>query len=316
MKNHASKIILMSLFIVFTSYSLVGQQEANRDSERTINVDTTLVNVQLVISDKSGRRISGIRKDDISVFVDGHKMEVDFFADSDELLRYAIVVDSSGSARPVIGRIKKASRKFVTFMGPEGEGLILSFDKSVNKTMKGFSSDSKKLKDAIDFISVSENPGSVMNDAFEQLISNNFVDIKGRKAIIVLTDGDVDGKKSHSSIIEQYGRSDIAVYPIFYQTRPLFPSRVKSVSFEELTKVEPVKYLHSLAAATGGRLLVAEADDFELAFQQIADELRKQYVIGFYLDAAGNSKSREITIKVNHPDVFVRTKQSIKIVSH
>lgn len=313
MKCSVLKTILTGLFIVFASSSLVAQQDTMTDSEKPIKVETTLVKLPLVISDRAGRRISDINKGEISVLAGTQKLDVAFFADANEPVSYAIVIDSSVSARSVIGRIKRASKQFVSFMGSEDKGLIVSFGESVSRTMDGFSSDREKLNDAINSVWISERPGSIMNDALYQLINGTFSRVKGRKAIVILTDGDVDGKASPASILKQYGQSDIAVYPIFYQTRPLFPSSVKSVTFEDLTKVEPVKYLNSLARTTGGRLLVAEADDFGAAFQQVVDELQKQYVVGFYLDADGNASAREVTIKVTRPGVVVRTKQSIKV---
>lgn len=312
--RNISVAVSILFFLQGITAQIVPGQVEDKKPDDTINVETTLVNIPLIISDKSGKRISDIRKEDISVFAGQKKLDISFFADSNEPVTYAILIDTSGSARSVIGRIKNASKSFVGSMEPEDRGIVFGFDESVNKMMKGFSSDRDRLRSALNAAQISQSPGSVMNDALERIVRKEFAEIKGRKAIIVLTDGDVHGKSSVEDIVRMFAQSDVVVYPIFYQTRPLLPPAVKSVSFADLVKIEPVKYLYSLAKVTGGRLLVAESEDFETAFKQISEELGKQYVVGFYADAPdSNSKAVNISINVNRSDVVVRTKQSIRV---
>lgn len=292
--------------------SCAAYTQATPEPEQVIRVQTSLVNIPVIVSDHKGRRIPGLKKEDFSIFSGSKELGIEFFADVNEPIHYAIVIDTSGSTSPVIGSIRNAAKKFASSFGPNDKGIVFSFDASVHPLMSGFSSDSKRINTALNLATISESPGSVMNDAIGRLIDRDFAMIKGRKAIIVLTDGDVEGKTTRPELFEKLAASDIVVYSIFFPTRRLFPERVKSVSFAELVEIEPVNYLYSLARLNGGRLLVAGSHDFESAFASIVEEIRKQYLVGFYLDLDEETKKMEISIKVRHNDAIVRTKEKIR----
>ena len=166
------------------------------------------------------------------------------------------------------------------------------------------------MSDAINDATVAFEVGSLMNDAVYQIVTKDFAFIKGRKAIIVLTDGFVWGEVSNKNFLDTLIESDTPIYPIFFQTRGIFPSKIKTVTMDELVKKSPVDFLNTIAISTGGRLYAADADNFSGVFQKIADELKKQYLIGFY---PKDGKSNNITIKVDRPDVVIRTKQTIRL---
>lgn len=309
-----SRIIISCLFILFSWTTGQSQVVTVPEDNRVVKVSTSLLNVPVIVSDTSGRRISGLKRGDFRLRVNSRDTEIDFFADSSEPVFYAIVIDTSGSTRPVIGAIKRAAKDFVSALKPEDKGIVVSFDESVHFLTREFSSDVRKIRAAINDAPIAESPGSVMHDALSKLAETKFASVKGRKAIVVLTDGDVDGKLSNESLKELFATTDIVVYPIFFQTRPLLPKNLKSITFREFVEVEPVKFLNTIAKLNGGRLIVAEAADFTTAFQNITLELSKQYVIGFYVEADGQDNQQQISISVIRPDATIRTKQSVKII--
>ena len=75
----------------------------------------------------------------------------------------------------------------------------------------------------------------------------------------------------------------------------------------------PINQLNSLALATGGRLYAADGSDFGVAFESIAGELKKQYVLGFYPIKTDVSNSNNISISVDRKDVVIRTKNTIRL---
>lgn len=281
--------------------------------DEPIKVNTVLVNIPVVVSDSSGRNVGGLSRDDFSITQGTAKQPIQFFASQEGSVNVAIVIDSSGSTGAVLGNIAAAARKFLQILGPEDRGIVVSFDNRVNVLVNDFTSDKGRLKDAINNVQTVEGPGSVMNDAVYGIITKQFEPIVGKKAIVVLTDGDVDGKVDHARLMRTLIESDVIVYPIFFQTRRLLPSKVKFVSFDELVKITPVNNLQSIAVATGGRLYVADGQDFSTAFQNIAAELKKQYVIGFYPENTESGDINDIRIEVNRPGVTVRTKQTIRV---
>lgn len=82
---------------------------------------------------------------------------------------------------------------------------------------------------------------------------------------------------------------------------------------QQLLNTPPVDFLNTIALATGGRVYAAGADNFKGAFQSIADELKKQYLVGFYPKDSESGKSNNFTIKVDRPDIVVRTKRTIRL---
>lgn len=308
-----SSYLLLALWLCFLTGVFSAQVPTDSTDEKPVKVNTVLVNVPVIVSDLNGRNQVGLTKENFSVTQDGQKQTIEFFADHDGPMTVAIIIDTSGSTGSVIGDITDAARDFVALFGPDDKGMIVSFDNGVNMLLTAFTSDKGKLRGAINHASTAEGPDSVMNDAVYRIVTKEFASIKGKKAIIVLTDGDVNGKISHQKLLDTLIESDILVYPIFYQTRRLLPSKVKTISFSELVKIPPVNFLNSLAVMTGGRLYVANGSDFRGAFQSIAAELKKQYVIGFYPTNTEGGNSNNIKIEVDRKDALVRSKSTIRI---
>jgi Ca-activated chloride channel family protein len=119
--------------------------------------------------------------------------------------------------------------------------------------------------------------------------------IRGRKAIILFTDGgDTWSKATLKSTLRDATELDALVYTIHYGDAP------------------SVDYLSSMAEKTGGHFY--QATDIEMikqAFVAVAEELRRQYSIGYYpAKEARRGEERQIKVKVNRPGVGVRTRKS------
>ena len=299
--------------ICLYSISSFGQVPTNNADERPIKVKTVLVNLPVVVSDKDGRNIVGLAKEDFLVRQEGASQAIQFFISEDGPVHVAIVIDCSGSTRAVLRDITRAARDFLQVLGAEDKGIVVSFDSGVHMMLNDFTADKGRLKDAINNVQTLSDAGSIMNDAVFRLITREFAPIQGKKAIIVLTDGDVSGKIDQGSLLRTLAESDVVVYPIFFQTRRLLPAKVKTISFADLVKIPPVNNLYSISLTTGGRLYVADGSDFSTAFQNIAAELKKQYVIGFYPANTETGDVNDIRIEVNRPGAVVRTKQTIRV---
>ena len=310
-----SRFLLPLTFLTVLSFldGTKAQVPIPSQDDRPIAIKTVLVNVPVIVSDAAGRNIAGLTKESFSVKQRGVVKPIEFFASQDGPVTFAIVVDTSGSTSGVLGSLANGARAFLKMAAPEDRGIVVSFDSGVNMLLKEFTSDMSRLKGAINHLERVGGAGSVMNDALYRLITKEFSPVTGKKAVIVLTDGDVDGKVSHEKLLSTLVESDIVVYTIFYQTRRLLPSNVKTISYSELIKTPPVKDLNSIAVATGGRLYAADGTDFSIAFQNIAAELKKQYVIGFYPANTENGDSNDIEIEVNRADAVVRTKPTIRV---
>lgn len=312
-KKPGIRILAASMILTAWLASGAGAQVAQPTPEEPpIKIDTVLLNVPMIVSDKNGRSIGGLTKENFSVSQGGEKQTIEYFANADVPMTVAILIDTSGSAINVLGDIANAAREFVRQLGPDDKGMIISADFEV-KVLQSITDDKKKLKHGIDSVFVADLPGSNMNDAIYRVLTKDFARVKGRKAIIVLTDGYIGGKVPLPELINELKESDALIYPVFYQTRRLLPRQIKTVSYTDLIKVYPVSYLNMLAVMTGGRIYASEGSDFGIAFQNIAEDLKKQYVIGFYPTDTSNRSTNNIKIGIDRKDVVVRTKRSIRL---
>ncbi len=326
-KAPKSKPLILWFLILFTFANVGRAQDA--DDKETLKIDTLLVNVPVIVSDSGGRNVSGLKKENFSIFQDGKKQEIEFFADEDAPMNVVILVDSSYSTGKIINEIKASAIDFIKIFRAEDRGMIAGFDSEL-KIQSEFSSDQNKLTKAINKISIAKKSGSVMQDAMFRIIKQNFAAVKGRKAIIVLTDGDVGGGIiSNQNLLDTLVESDTLVYPIIFESGEdlslyFRPSKTvtmvdgKKIDGGELlkqlenAKARAVNFTKALGDITGGKFFAADSTDLEETFRRIADELKKQYLVGFYPQNFSDGKPHRIEVKVDLEDVTVRTKKVIR----
>lgn len=303
--------LITILFLTFVSLSF-GQtppaspsptQSAEND-DQLIKVKTLLINIPVIASDKDGRYISGLTKDDFLIIEDSEKQPIAFFADDQSPMNVAILIDASGSTRSFIRDIQEAARDFVKVLRDKDQGLIAGFTEETY-IFSEFTSDHKQLQNAIDKISILPHGGSDMQDAIYQLVTKRFTSVKGRKAIIVLTDGLVGGHISNKQLLSVLAESDVLVYPVLFKETV----RVGSMGIRK----DQMQFMNSLATATGGRLYKRNLDNFKKVFQAIADELKTQYLLGFYPQNLDDGKDHKIGVGVNSKDIVIRTKGVIQL---
>ncbi|HEX3102045.1 MAG TPA: VWA domain-containing protein, partial [Pyrinomonadaceae bacterium] len=297
--------------------------------DQPIKINTVLLNVPVIASDAHGRYVSGLKKENFSVIQDGQKQDIEFFADEKAPMNVVILIDCSGSTRPFLDSIKDAARDFVKIFRPEDQGMIVTFA-SEAKVMQEFTSDQKKLDKAIKKADLLMPSGSNMQDAMYDIVTRSFKGVQGRKAIIVLTDGFVTGQNvSDQLLINALAETDILVYPVMFNTKavyniPYLPDTVRFRDGTVMSREEAVKriqdeingqlrFMSALGPATGGKRIDATATDFKTAFQNVADELKNQYVIGFYPQLGSAGKISNIGLKVDQNEVQLRTKKAIKL---
>lgn len=288
-----------------------------------IKIDTVLLNIPVIVSDKSGRYIAGLKKEDFSITLDGEKQEVEYFGDAEVPLTVAIVLDISFSTRPHISEFSKAAKAFVEQLRPDDQGFVVTFDEFTDIVCP-LTSDKGKIKKKLDPDYLTElmresfrnsdpkRVSSNMYDGLYRVVTREMAGIKGRKAVIVLTDGFVNGTISQIAFHNAMVQGDALIYPMMFLTRGHIPAGKTSISWNDLITNKPGMQMNQIASETGGRLLVAGKDlSFKEAFQNVADELRKQYLLGFYPSRLGGARGGSIVLGVARPDVLVRTKKSI-----
>lgn len=327
--------------LLFSSFTLCIF--AQKDEKR-------LINVPVAVSDREGHYIAGLKKEDFSIYQDGVKQEIVFFETEDEPISVAVLIDTSRSTDKVLDKIKDAAKNFVNLLNPKDQALVATFDSDFN-VLSQFTSDHSALEKAIDKVKINEKVGTVMRRAVHQIVKNSFATIKGRKALIVLTDGkDFGSYLTKEELLDSLQESDVMVYTVFYktgmdlkkpETMPVvmaennkkskktkkkkgfvldipdgdFPSEEEVKEREIQENKDAIDALKKMSDMTAGRFYQREITDLKTTFEQIADELRKQYRLAYYTMALlQNSKTaHELLVKVERPDAVVRTREGFKL---
>lgn len=165
-----------------------------------LRVDTQLVPVPVVVRDKSGRPVANLRAENFTLFEDGRPQRISNFATTDAPFEIALLLDTSGSTREDIGLIRRAANLFIEALRPGDRVSIVSFNTKQEGATKlatvevktPLTDDRQKLRDALDQIGSSN--GTPYYDALERVATEVFHDpprdeVKGRRALVALTDG-------------------------------------------------------------------------------------------------------------------------------
>lgn len=190
--------------------------DASQDIE-TVKVNTNLVTVPVIANDREGDYVPDLRKEEFAVYEDGVKQELSFFATIDEPFHVVLMIDTSASTQIKLRQIQRAAIEFTEELQPTDRLKIISFDDQVQE-LSDFSNDRLALQTAIQ--RTRPGQGTKLYDAM-RLALDALHPIKGRKAIVIFTDG-VDWHSDEASyddnrrMIEEAG---VIIYPIRYDTR-------------------------------------------------------------------------------------------------
>jgi VWFA-related protein len=191
-------------------------QEVQKDDP--IRINTTLVSVPVVASDRQGRYVAGLKQEEFALYQDGILQTISYFGTDEEPLNVALLLDTSRSTKDVLDKIKDAAKDFIKLLQPADQAMVMTFDFEVN-VLSPLTSDRKRLEKAIKKVEIGERVGTVMRDAVLEAVEHDMAKVKGRKAIILLTDGkDYGSSVSMDALLDRLEESDVMVYSVYYQT--------------------------------------------------------------------------------------------------
>jgi len=219
MRNRLSftfSFIIVTLVVVLSTF-VPAQQKEKPGGDETIRIDTNLVTLPVIVSDRQNRYVPDLKREEFSLTEDGVKQEIIFFAAIEEPINVVLMLDTSSSTMEKLGQIQQAANHFVTQLKPTDRIKIISFDDAVRE-QSGFTSDRRELQMAINRAKPGE--GTKLYDAVRVAIGS-LSRIDGRKAIVIFTDGvdwqsDDTSAKNNFDAIEESG---ILVFPIRFDTR-------------------------------------------------------------------------------------------------
>ena len=303
-----------------------------------VRIDTTLVTIPVSVTDRQGRYIPDLQKEDFRIFEDGVEQEVAYFASVERPFTVVLMIDTSSSVWSKLGKIKDAAVAFVEQLRPEDSVMVVSFAGGLTVHCEP-TGDRERSRKAIR--GIGKGLSTHLYDAVEKVMLKHLARFEGRKAVVLFTDG-VDATSSDATYEETTRAAeelDAIIYTIKYGTHegdsapppPPQPSRRlpgilgripiqipvpgtgggTGSSRVDTSRAEP--YLRELAELTGGRFYQAERDlrNLDQTFGLIAEELRRQYSLGYYARRRGGAgERRRLRVRVGRPELAVRSRDS------
>ncbi|HXG84098.1 MAG TPA: VWA domain-containing protein [Pyrinomonadaceae bacterium] len=326
-----------------------NNDETGEDDGEVIRVETNLVTIPVSVLDRSGRFVSGLRKQDFKIFENGIEQQIDSFASVEQPFTVVLLIDVSPSTAYRIEEIQDAAITFVNQLRRDDKVIVISFDERV-RVLSRPTSDRNALRYAIQQARFGD--GTSLYEAVDNAVNRQLRQIEGRKAVVLFTDGvDTTSRRaSYQSTIRGTQETDVLFYPIRYDTYQgggfggNYPSPgnrrssgsvlgdilggilgggnvqiggnsrggTTSAGGSRSEYETGRRYLNELALNSGGRIFEANRNNnLDAAFSGIAEELRRQYSIGYYPETTGrNGDRKQVKVRVMRPNLAVRAKGS------
>ncbi|HVQ36117.1 MAG TPA: VWA domain-containing protein [Pyrinomonadaceae bacterium] len=320
------------------------------DAGDVIKVNTTLVTLPVSVMDRDGRYIPNLKKEDFRLWEEGVEQDVAFFSSVDKPFSLVLMIDTSGSTRFRLEDIQDAAITFVNQLRPDDQVMVVSFDDDV-RVLSEFTSDRYRLRDAIRRTKTGNGTrlydavDMVMNERLSRVsgrkaivLFTDGVDTTSRRG-------------TYDSNVRDAEELDALVYPLQYDTfndvgggGGNWPgsSRGSTSAIDILGQIlggmsrggggrsgrggggrggagtsrgdyeVANRYLQELSDRTGARSYQADSiQNLGSAFAKIAEELRRQYSLGYYpKNPAQVGERRQVRVKVDQPNLAVRTRDS------
>ncbi len=331
-----------------------------------VRVDTQLVTVPAVVTDRTGHPVSGLKAKNFLLFEDGKPQSVSNFATTEAPFEIALLLDTSGSTRDELGLIREAANTFISALRPGDRVAIVAFKNNQRRgtnvavvdILSTLTDDRKILGTAIAGIGTSN--GTPFYDGLGRIANQVFGDqpreeVRGRRAVVALTDGvDSNSDTGFQDARASLARSGIACYFIQVSTedyvedrllkdcqddgrlslsakqlerfRQIFVPKAQKEDYQDFCRLGPFermdisrqlynlarREMDDLAKGTGGKnFSAATLQEARAAFGQVADEIGKQYSLGYYpANKTRDGKFRQIRVELRGvKDAQVRARE-------
>ena len=303
--------------------SIPAQQQPEISAADVIRVNTTLVTVPVSVIDRQGRYLADLHQSQFHVYENGVEQQIAYFASVDKPFTVALLLDISDSTEAQLKLIQEAAIAFIERLRPDDQVIVIAFDSRV-RLLAQPPMNRDALRAAIR--ALQSGHGTSLYAVVEETIKELAHSISGRKAIVLLTDGidttTPETMSTFKSSVERAEESDVIVYPVQVNApSDLNPSNLETqlrLRFPDAPTARALAgvnmrardYLHQLAEKTGGQFYVAtELGRLGQSFARVADELRRQYSLGYYPKTKPQAgEMREIKVTVDEPKVTVRAR--------
>ncbi len=309
----ANKLVMQCLAaVVAASLAVPAALPQEPPQGGVIKSQVNLVNIFATVRDKNKKIVSDLKQEDFSLTEDNQPQKIAFFSKESTLpITLAMLLDTSGSEQYMIGSIQEAGSRFLDRVLRKGdEALVMSFDTDAD-LLSDFTDDRALLDRAVHRARVNvpgggmiagnpgpignqNTPGTVLYDAIYLACSEKLNTEAGRKAIIIVTDAQDEGSRVRiEEAVESAQRTDTVIHILLVADRHFGGGNMGAA--------------RKLSDETGGRVIVVSSEKkLAEAFDEISEELRSQYTLGYYpTNNERDGKFRKIKVETANHDLRV-----------
>ncbi|MEP7148341.1 MAG: VWA domain-containing protein [Acidobacteriota bacterium] len=297
----------VSLVIILSLALLAAIPTLSQDANEVVRIETELVSFEVTVTDKNGKLVPHLRRDDFRLFEDGVERPIDFFQplkkrDEGRPLSVVFALDVSGSmTKAEIERLRSAMQAFISRLADyESYFAVVSFAMDV-RTLQAFTNRRDKLEKSFDKLvrdhdGLSTHAYDAVDDSIRLIAKKSPKVIRGRhpkRAIILVSDGfPVGDVVSPETLIERANLAETSVYSVILPSY----SRLQGDKKPVITPLEA----SGLMERTGGKSFYATEKSFDALFQALAEDITASYAIAFYPgdeNTAVDGTTRKVTIQ-------------------
>jgi VWFA-related protein len=311
--NRISILLAAVLVAVLASPALIvvprvgPRAAASGDLAAQIRVQVNLVSLFATVRDKKTKKIvSTLEQGDFKVSEDNVEQKLSSFSRENNLpITLGLLIDTSGSEEGALAAEQEAAIRFLNRVMRTGDlAMVVSFDSDAD-LLASLTDDKPTLERAIRRTRIAgaafsgptgaAPPGTVLYDAIDAACLDRLSQETGRKALVIMTDAEDNGSRVRvEDAIEAAQRTDTVVHVLLISAGFANEGVARKMSDE-----------------TGGRTIVVRSErNLESAFDQISEELRSQYVLGYYSsNTARDGGFRKVKVESTHKDVDVLSRR-------
>jgi VWFA-related protein len=277
-----------------------------------LSFDADYIRVPVTVLDKDGKTIADLRKEELTLLDEGEPRSIRNFVLDETPVHVVLLLDASGSVKEEIEQIKYAAIRFAQYFGKQDQISVIAFSDRI-QILQDWTNNHKKLKKSLK--KLEKGYRTAMYDALLQTAQDRLKKVRGKKVIILLTDGlDNESNATLQTVLNSLIESSTSLY-VVSRTR-LIKSKVAAenrVEFLEQVMKNVLKdegsfvdlyfemkeaSMNHLARTSGGRVLYPEElRALGTTYMQIARELKTQYVLTFLPPSQSELDFRNIEVR-------------------
>jgi Ca-activated chloride channel family protein len=270
----------------------------------TIHVQTRLVNVALNVVDEHGAPVGGFERQDFQIFEDGRPQTIAIFdREATSPLSIVLAIDASETVLTSEKLERDAAKHFVrAILRPQDEIDLMDFSDTVREIVP-FTNQAKRIEEGLGEVQRGQET-ALYNAVFlaSQRLDETSQAAGRRRVLVVISDGGNSAHgESYEQAVEQAQRAGAMIFSIIIV--PIAADAGRNTGGEHT--------LIQMSEDTGGKYYyVQDPADLEPAFQHVSDDLRTQYLLGYYAPQSSESAFRRIKVKLT--DAALEAKYSLR----